>query len=457
MSDESWRRKTYYTPRVLITTDDVLDCPFPDTLLCLTGAELQLLRNMTQYLHRRSTFASEYHDGYYLAPSNEEWNVLDRIVAELEDKLMGCEELTQLLEDIKAAAECACEKLTALPAESWPSGGKLEDQRDYDDYESPVVYGEGDPPLGFPTWGDWQDYKCKAAQRIVDDITDLGEKLEIVYTGGAAITFALFQTLVMGTAVAPPIALVIAILGVLVISGTALAMLAFENWCATHKHGLVCAIHLAETLPIARAAVLQYIDENWDLVLGQPFGEHLFSNDVLSKAFDGGLNVDGYSATYCADCAGPGERIDYWEFTGEDWESPDWDLYGDANWFGPGTPFCSGITYWLSLNTDGSVAYCVLPVPGSGPFTIDLWTYGYGANGDESQFRLYSGPSDEGPWDDLVAFWRPNFPTGDCGERTEQYTDVDVGEDTHIRYEWRGFGVATPFRLLEFRAEWTVE
>jgi len=454
VSDESWRRKTYYTPRVLITTDDVLDCPFPDTLLCLTGAELQLLRNMTQYLHRRSTFASEYHDGYYLAPSNEEWNVLDRIVAELEDKLMGCEELTQLLQDIKAATECACQKLTELPQESWPSGGKLDGQRDYDDYLSPVVYGQGAPPETFPTWDDWKDYKCKAAQVIVDDINALGEKLEVLYTGGAAITFAVFQTLVVGTAITPPVALVVAILGVLVISATALAMIAFQQWCQTHKQGLVCAIHTAETLPIARYNVLQYIDANWDLILGQPFGEHLFSNAVISKAFDGGLDVSDYSADYCLVCAPTGERTDEWNFQGPDWESEDWVLSGGAFWGLVGYG-CRQPSY-LGVSKAAAQATAILPVPGENSYTVDLTAYGYGALGDESEMIIWGGPDVGGPWTPVAALWRPNFPTNDCGIRTAQRTAVDLTGYTHVRYTLTGIGVASPSQWLYLQIEWTL-
>lgn len=105
---EAWRRKMYYRTRVLIGTNDVIESPFPDTLLCLTGQELAILRNLTEYAHRRSTFASDYEEGYYLAPTNEEWETLDAIVAELENKLMGCPELEQMLEDMLAAMQCVC-------------------------------------------------------------------------------------------------------------------------------------------------------------------------------------------------------------------------------------------------------------------------------------------------------------------------------------------------------------
>lgn len=111
---ESWRRKTYYNKRVLVETSRVLNPQFSDTLICLTGAELEILRNLTQYVHRRSTFASGYTKDYYLAPTNDEWDVLSAIVADLEEKLMGCDDILALLESILVQVTCVCEGTNAL-------------------------------------------------------------------------------------------------------------------------------------------------------------------------------------------------------------------------------------------------------------------------------------------------------------------------------------------------------
>lgn len=106
---EEWRVKRYYQPRVLIGVQDTLECSFPATLLCLEGSELNILRNLVQYAHRRATWVSEYHPSYYLAPSTEEWDQIESLVAGLEEKLMGCAEIVELLESILAAASCACD------------------------------------------------------------------------------------------------------------------------------------------------------------------------------------------------------------------------------------------------------------------------------------------------------------------------------------------------------------
>ena len=117
MSD-SWRRKTYYKPRVLISTSRVLTPQFEDGLICLTGAELEMIRNLTQYLHRRSTFAESESGTGYLTPDTADWDTIQAIVANLEEKIMGCEELMTLFEDMLTAMQCVCNKTEQPPTDS---------------------------------------------------------------------------------------------------------------------------------------------------------------------------------------------------------------------------------------------------------------------------------------------------------------------------------------------------
>lgn len=107
MSTE-WRRKTYYKPRVLISTGRVLDPQYDDALLCITGPQLEMLRNLTQYLRRRSTFAESESASGYLSPDTADWDTIQAIVSDLEEKLMGCEEFTQLFTDMLTQLQCVC-------------------------------------------------------------------------------------------------------------------------------------------------------------------------------------------------------------------------------------------------------------------------------------------------------------------------------------------------------------
>jgi len=106
---EDWRIKRYYEPRVLIETQDVLSSPFPSALLCLDGSELNIVRNLLAYAHRRSTFVSEYRADTYLAPTEAEWDDLQAVVAELESKMSGCQDIYQVFLDMLAQLECICE------------------------------------------------------------------------------------------------------------------------------------------------------------------------------------------------------------------------------------------------------------------------------------------------------------------------------------------------------------
>ncbi|GAG99787.1 unnamed protein product, partial [marine sediment metagenome] len=56
--------------------------------------------NLLEYAERRSTFVDEYHEAYYLAPDNEDWDALQEMKASLEGKMMDCEQFTSDLQEI---------------------------------------------------------------------------------------------------------------------------------------------------------------------------------------------------------------------------------------------------------------------------------------------------------------------------------------------------------------------
>jgi hypothetical protein len=53
-----------------------------------------MLRNMTQYLRRETTFVDTYYDGFYETPNDNDWQTILSMIAELEHKLMGNENTT---------------------------------------------------------------------------------------------------------------------------------------------------------------------------------------------------------------------------------------------------------------------------------------------------------------------------------------------------------------------------
>lgn len=97
------RRRKYVERRVLIDSARILDSPFDDSLICLSGAELELLRNVCLYLRRQDTFVASYFAQHYLTPDSTDWDALQAVVAGLEEKLMGCAELEALITAIAAS------------------------------------------------------------------------------------------------------------------------------------------------------------------------------------------------------------------------------------------------------------------------------------------------------------------------------------------------------------------
>ena len=83
------RRRKYDERRVLISSARVLDPQFDDSLICLSGAEQELLRNVCLYLRRQDTFVATYFEQHYLTPDRDAWDALQAVVAGLEEKLMG--------------------------------------------------------------------------------------------------------------------------------------------------------------------------------------------------------------------------------------------------------------------------------------------------------------------------------------------------------------------------------
>jgi hypothetical protein len=78
----------YRYGRVYIEADRVINPTFPPILVELLGSHVEMLRNVCEYLHRRTTFVAEYGDDFYYTPGDDDWDTIDAIVADLEYRLM---------------------------------------------------------------------------------------------------------------------------------------------------------------------------------------------------------------------------------------------------------------------------------------------------------------------------------------------------------------------------------
>lgn len=83
------RRRKYRYDRVLIETARILSPQFDPAVIYLTGAQVEMLRNTTHYLRNLNTYVTVYHPGYYLVATDEEFDSILAIVADLEETLMG--------------------------------------------------------------------------------------------------------------------------------------------------------------------------------------------------------------------------------------------------------------------------------------------------------------------------------------------------------------------------------
>jgi hypothetical protein len=109
-------RRKYYGPRIVIDHDSLELPETQEILVCLTAQELAMVRPILGYLHRRTTFACEYNDGYYVIPDDETWDNIQAIVAELEYKLMtSCDDIVTQLTAIAGELACLCSAASNPP------------------------------------------------------------------------------------------------------------------------------------------------------------------------------------------------------------------------------------------------------------------------------------------------------------------------------------------------------
>lgn len=304
---ETWRRKQYYPKRVLIDTARVLDPQFSDSLVCITGAQFEMLRNLTQYLKRRSSFASDYAETHYLAPTNAEWDTIQAIVADLEETLMGCTEISDALNAMAAQLACVCNALQGMLSCTQPADPGYTDQQYYDEYVSSVIPDEGDPPSGFATWEEWHEYVCKGAQKLVDDaiaaVLDMGGKL----AAGILVTFSVINAALLLTVISIPVSMVMQIVTTLVAIAASFAYEDIAAWLAEWKETLVCDIYTGTDAGNAHSSVQASIAANWDAGPGMQVVQALFNRDAISRIYDGTMRdedtwIGNYSAGYCEPC-----------------------------------------------------------------------------------------------------------------------------------------------------------
>lgn len=335
---ETWRRKPYYRPRVLISTERVLSPQFDDSLLCITGAQLEMLRNLMQYLHRRSTFVSENQDGYYLVADNDDWDAIQVVVADLEETLMGCTEITALLEDMLAMLECVCAKTTALlrygPGaspliETYLDDGTLQDVDDYG----------GNTPADPVRCAIAQLVYWQAWEMLTEVLQPVQENLmDILVPTVIALLVSMVGTPVLGI----PVGIFIAALMALCDAATEGSLANVQNEYRAYEDELICALYLgldtsyrqAETEAVRVISEMSGLSPVDMILLHSMVAPWAISLAAAAQANATEWALANVVSGYCDDCD---------EVIGTDW----WALYMDKDTNTVAMNHTVG-AYWLS-------------------------------------------------------------------------------------------------------------
>ena len=267
-----WRVKKHYSTRIIIETQRVIESSVKDSLVCLTGAELEMLRNITHYLERRTTFVSEYRTTDYLCPDNDEWDTISAIVAQLQEKLMGCD-IDLLIDAINTQTDvldslmqCVCQT-TSWQAQQTAALPELTGYTDLDT----VTYERPDDTMGGFTPPPTDEAKCELAQAFWYYVYDVYTVKLLPFADSS--TDALVAAIVATTAFASlalfagiPVLLLGAIAFALVQWGVSGSISNFINWMLGTKDEIICLIYnnLPDTA-VAAAAVSDFIDADGTL------------------------------------------------------------------------------------------------------------------------------------------------------------------------------------------------
>ena len=323
-----------------------------DGLFCLSPATWRLSYNLVLgYGRWRSRyFITDIDTGQPLTIEDEEFDqVIDMVDIALQELTMPCDlgptlealgqmitELGQLTLQVSLNSgnngNCGCPPggIGDLPPDPAP------DQND--------PGGEDPPPDGFDTWEDYLDYKCRAANKIVDDLIastgNLGSLSGVVGAIQAVLLASFLNTSLLGGVLAGVMALgfsefaaagiIIAALVALIVgsAGGLVWFSALANNMDENKEDLICALYIAQSVGAAQEAWSNFIIARIGDASGQWDGEP--ASGLISSTMEtvlGALNnltiinllfqldetIAAYEASF--DCSACGTTHEFpWEF-----------------------------------------------------------------------------------------------------------------------------------------------
>jgi len=264
-------------------------------LFCLSPATWELAYNLVlAYGDWRSRYYYTDVSGEQLTITDEEYDqITDLYLTAVEELQMPCDLgeaitlLGQMISDLatltvqvnmgSGGTDCGC-----------PPGGIGDNPPPSEPPQNPPG-GEDPPPVGFDTWEDFLDYKCKAANKITDDLIastgNLGSLSGVVGAIQAVLLASFLSTSLLGGVMAGVMALgfssfaaagiIIAALVTLILASVG-GLVWFSSLAANmedNKSDLICDLYAATTTEDAMAAWSAFVTARIGDASGEWSGE----------------------------------------------------------------------------------------------------------------------------------------------------------------------------------------
>ena len=313
-----FRRYPKGSSRQIIDLMQVLDVMGDEVMICLDVGLLAIIRKLL--VERglwRTTYAISNTDFGYNIPSEAEFNpVRQLIVAFLEDT----QNMSTCGQDIKAGLEAIAQAI--LNKQCCPgagiggtgTGGSGGTSGPGSETNTGTPGGHtGDPPTGFDTWGEYDDYKCAVATYIVQEWKNDLDRLVTVIFSSALSTEAIAA--LVGLSILSPIPgdEILVIVG-LTVSAITLGIVsavyqAAQDVVTVKFDDLICALYVGEDLATvqadARAVIVDGISSEGYSGFTAAFVEQVATSylnpDNLNRLFDKDTSRT-YPAGDCANC-----------------------------------------------------------------------------------------------------------------------------------------------------------
>lgn len=440
---EEWRRKKYYRTRVLIPVDECLESEFGDCLVCLTGGQLNLVRNLLLYAERRSTFVSEYHEQYYLAPSAEEWDSLQELVSDLEGNLMDCEQFTtdlqEILDWVRLQAALPGGSFSEDEEAAFPYTDEIEDDE--------LTPAEEEACAIAQLWFEW------GYQTITESVLP-ATRWGFDYLIPALTAF--IATAIGGPAAGAGVWVLAEFIQEIMEIGYRGAETNLVNWMDTNKEDIVCVLFKMLVENGYASAIWQrvedlVIDPAEDISYGDKLMLSLFmgtwAGGNASRAFEAETEwaTSNVEEGYCDECPElPAFLQHHYEFPSD----TNWETELPNSFYQP-----SGE---LQVQNQGWAYSPSYEAPPAGDYTLDLNAYGTdGGSGWQGDVRI-QGSDDEEEWTHWLQF-QTNFPT----YPTRGPVYMQKTGETWPEYEYVRYASTTLFEgavlFGEIDMEWTPE